>query len=138
MSRCIAKEEIELRNSRVARVFPSWLSTIKESALTSSFFKQLKDKLSYGGISDKYFKKMNGVWFYNDKVLLDQEPDLCEKVFLDLHAAPSRGNSRYPNILQRIRHSFWWRGMKAFVRSSLRACEMCQCNKHELFILLGC
>lgn len=97
----------------------------------SPFFKDLQAKVDKGELLSTKYIKISGVWFYKERVLLDPYASLCTNIFHDHHEAPGGGHSGCHRTLLRIMLSFWWLGMKNFIRQAIRECDVCQRNKDE-------
>lgn len=97
----------------------------------SPYFKEIQGKVEQGKLSSSRYRKVNGVWFYKERVLLDPDAEFCHTIFRDHHTSPGGGHSGYHRTLRRIKSSFWWTGMKDFVRKAIREYEVCQRNKNE-------
>jgi hypothetical protein len=52
-------------------------------------------------------------------------------VLSELHATPTVGHSGFTKTYDRVKHSFFWDGMKQDIRKFVPECEMCQRNKEE-------
>lgn len=69
--------------------------------------------------------------------MLNTTSALCKRVFLEYLSTPSRGHTCHHHTLQRSKHSFWWYGMKIFIQSAVRDCDIRQGNKHENLLTPG-
>lgn len=97
----------------------------------SLFFQQLQARDDAGSLSYARYRKLNGIWFNMDRVLLDPTSELCKTIFHGHHAAPGAGHSSYHRALRRIKLTFWWPGLKNYIRQDIRECDTCQKNKGE-------
>jgi hypothetical protein len=52
-------------------------------------------------------------------------------VLSELHATPTVGYSGFTKTDDRVKHSFFWDGMKQDICNFVIECEVCQCNKGE-------
>jgi len=52
-------------------------------------------------------------------------------VLSELHATPTVGHSGFTKTYDRVKHSFFWDGMKQDIRKFVAECEVCQRNKGE-------
>ena len=52
-------------------------------------------------------------------------------VLYELHATPIAGHSGFTKTYDRVKHSFFWDGMKQDIRNFFVECEVCQRNKGE-------
>lgn len=69
-------------------VEPSWLAEVKEMVVQLPFFKELQIKADEGMLYPIKYKKIEGVWFYKGRVLLDPKAILCTTIFHDHYEAP--------------------------------------------------
>ena len=53
-------------------------------------------------------------------------------VISELHATPTTGHFRFTKTYDRVKHSFFWDGMKHDIRNFVAECYVCQCNKGEI------
>jgi len=58
-------------------------------------------------------------------------------VLSELHATPIVGHSGFTKTYDRVKHFFFWEGMKQDIRKFVSECEVCQCNKGEIVKSLG-
>lgn len=118
-------------------VITVWLEIVKAYVKDSPYFKQLKKKLVKDSVYDSHYKEINGLWYYKDRIMLNTSSALCKRVFLEYHSSPSRGHTCHHHTLQRSKHSFWWYGMKIFIKSAVRDCDIRQGSKHENLLTPG-
>lgn len=84
----------------------------------SPYFKKLQEKVDKGLLSNEKYRRLNGIWFYKDRILLDPASELCKTIIHGHHAA--LGHLGYHRTLRRIKLSFWWVGMKNFIRQEIK------------------
>jgi hypothetical protein len=58
-------------------------------------------------------------------------------VLSELHATPKAGHSGFTKTYDRVKHSFFWDGMKQYIHNFVIECDVCQCNKGETVKSLG-
>lgn len=87
-------------------VEPAWLEQVRAMIDQSPFFMELQNKADKGALSNSRYRRMNGIWFYKDRVLLDPTSELYQITFHDYHSAPSGGHSGYHMTLRRIKLPF--------------------------------
>jgi hypothetical protein len=68
---------------------------------------------------------------------LSKQSKLKSTVLSELHATPIAGHSRFTKTYERVKHSFFWDGMKQDIRNFVAECDMCQRNKAETVKLSG-
>ena len=52
-------------------------------------------------------------------------------VLYELHATPTAGHSGSTKTYDRVKRSFFWDGMKQYIRNFVAKCDICQCNNGE-------
>jgi hypothetical protein len=52
-------------------------------------------------------------------------------VLYELHPTPTAGHSEFTKTYDRVKHSFFWDGMKQDIRNFFIECDVCQHNKGE-------
>jgi hypothetical protein len=58
-------------------------------------------------------------------------------VLSELHATPTTWHSKFTKTYDRVKHSFFWDGMKYDICNFVAECDVCQHNKGETIKLLG-
>jgi hypothetical protein len=72
-----------------------------------------------------------GVIRYKNRLWLPASSPLLAKNLDAFHASPTSGHSGFPVTLRRIKHLFFWKGMKAHVRQFVQECVVCQRAKPD-------
>jgi hypothetical protein len=62
---------------------------------------------------------------------LSKQSKLKSMVLFELHATPIAGHSGFTKTYDRVKHSFFWDGMKHDICKFVDECEVCQHNKGE-------
>jgi hypothetical protein len=52
-------------------------------------------------------------------------------VLFEIHATPTTGHSGFTKTYDRVKHFFFWDGMKQGICNFVAECEVCQLNKGE-------
>jgi hypothetical protein len=68
---------------------------------------------------------------YKGHLYLRKQSQLKSMVLSELHATPTTGHSGFTKTYDRVKHSFFWDGMKQDVHTFVVECDVCQCNKGE-------
>jgi hypothetical protein len=68
---------------------------------------------------------------------LSKQSKLKSTVLYELHATPTAGHSEFTKTYDRVKHSFFWDGMKQDIRNFVTECDVCQRNKGETIKSLG-
>jgi hypothetical protein len=64
---------------------------------------------------------------------LSKQSKLKSTVLFELHATPTTGHSGFTKTYDRVKHSFFWDGMKQDIHNLVVECDVCQRNKGETF-----
>jgi hypothetical protein len=75
--------------------------------------------------------------FYKGRLYLFKQSQLKSMVLSELHASPTVGHSGFTKTYERVKHSFFWDGMKHDICTFVVECEVCQHNKGETVKALG-
>jgi hypothetical protein len=75
-------------------------------------------------------------WFheelrYKGCLYLSKQSKLKSTVLSKLHATPTAGHSGFTKTYDRVKHSFFWDGMKQDIRNFVAECDVCQRNQRE-------
>jgi hypothetical protein len=62
---------------------------------------------------------------------LSKQSKLKFTVLSELHATPTDGHFEFTKTYDRVKHSFFWDGMKQDIHNFVAQCDVCQCNKGE-------
>jgi hypothetical protein len=68
---------------------------------------------------------------------LNKKSKIKSTVLSELHATPTAGHSGFTKTYGKVKHSFFWDGMKQDIHNFLVECDVCQCNKGEIVKSLG-
>jgi hypothetical protein len=58
-------------------------------------------------------------------------------VLSELHVTPTNGHFGFTKTYDRVKHSFFWDGMKQDIHNSMDECDVCQCNKGKTVKYVG-
>ena len=81
-------------------------------------------------MSEKFVWKGDVLW-YKDRLYLCKNSILKNRVLSELHASPVGGHSGFLKTYHRIKHDFFWEGLKGDVQKFVAECMVCQQNKGE-------
>jgi hypothetical protein len=62
---------------------------------------------------------------------LSKQSKIKSTILYELHATPTTGNSGFTKTYDRVKHSFFWDGMKQDIPNFVVESDVCQCNKGE-------
>jgi hypothetical protein len=109
----------------------SWIEELKQQYAVDPELQQLMAKWQGNELDTRKFSLHDGLLFYKQKILLGQSPQLKAQVLQYVHNGPMAGHSGYDKTLQRAKRDFYWKGMRKEIKQFIRACDVCQQNKHE-------
>jgi len=109
----------------------SWIEELKQQYAVDPELQQLLAKWQGNELDTRKYSLRDGLMFYKQKILLGQSPQLKAQVLQYVHSDPMAGHSGYDKTLQRAKRDFYWKGMKKEIKQFIRACDVCQQNKHK-------
>lgn len=104
-------------------------TTIQKEVHTDPFYLNLPSSLPIKVKGN--LVKHDGVWFRNDAILLSSNSPLLSTVLVMCHSSPEGGHFGFHKTLAKVKHNFWWLGMKDFVKRYIRECHECQRAKTD-------
>jgi len=104
-------------------------TTLQEEVHTDPFYLNLPSSLPLKVKGN--LVKRDGVWFRNDVILLSSHSPLLSTVLVMCHSSPEGGHFGFHKTLAKVKHNFWWLGMKDFVKRYIRECHECQRAKTD-------
>lgn len=131
LSRSMSDAEENITCKGLTVMIPLWLQRVKAAIKDSPYYLQLKRKLEQNLITANKYREADEVWINKNIIMVEPNIELCKEVFLKYHATPTGGHSGYQHTLKRIKHSFWWKSMKSFIKQAVRKCDIYQRNKHK-------
>jgi len=74
-------------------------------------------------------KKLNGLWWKNDALVVVGDNDLKRGVITFFHDTPAMGHPGIANTYELLRRDYWWPNMRKDVEDYVKGCATCQANK---------
>uniref|UniRef100_A0A0W0FP87 Putative reverse transcriptase-rnase h-integrase n=1 Tax=Moniliophthora roreri TaxID=221103 RepID=A0A0W0FP87_MONRR len=71
----------------------------------------------------------DGLLFFQDRVYVPNDTDLCQHVVQAIHEMPGMGHPGQWNTIEQVQRDFWWPEMARFIRSFVDSCVACQQSK---------
>ena len=96
-------------------------------ALTVDICKRLEDHK--GGVERFCYK--NGLLYYKNYVYVPGVPGLREEILAHFHNSKEGGHSGWLRTYVRIKHFFYWEGLKNEVKKLVAECDICQKVKYD-------
>ena len=110
---------------------PAWMMDIVDAYTSDPAAQELLARLAVSTTTDDHYYLHNGLIRYKDRVWIPDSPDLKQRILAALHDSPIGGHSGIPVTLRRIKQSFYWKGLRAFVHQYVQECCICQRAKPD-------
>lgn len=109
----------------------SWVdwSVCSQEVLADPFLSKVVADLEMGERVSE-FSLDHGRLLFRGRVVLSATSTLIPQFLTEYHCSLVGGHSGELRTYQRLRNDVYWVGMKSHVREFVRACEVCQRNKH--------
>jgi hypothetical protein len=108
-----------------------WFADIVHSYEFDAEAKELITKLSVALDSCPPFTLSRGVLRHKNRIWLGSSKPLQQQVLREFHSSPVGGHSGALVTYQRIKHLFYWPGLKVAVWSFIQLCTVCLQAKPE-------
>nr|GFA68787.1 hypothetical protein [Tanacetum cinerariifolium] len=102
---------------------------IRREVITNPFYQSLSPTPIEE--TQKVFIRKDGVWFCNGAIFLSPKSPLLATVLHLSHGSPEGGHFGFHKTLAKLKHNFWWSGMKEQVKQFIRECHVCQRSKSD-------
>jgi hypothetical protein len=112
-------------------IVPEWLQAVHQEWLQDPKISRLIQQLQANAPVSPGYSWHNDELHYKGRLYLSQQSQLKSTVLSELHATPSAGHSGFTKTYERVKHSFFWDGMKQDVHTFVAECDVCQHNKGE-------
>jgi transposase InsO family protein len=110
---------------------PLWIQGVVASYNDDPQAQELLTKLSVSATAAAPYTLSQGIIRYKGRVWLGSSPDIQRQIISALHDSPIGGHSGFPVTYSRIKHLFYWKGMKQAVRNYVQSCSTCQQAKPD-------
>ena len=109
-----------------------WLDLLKASYNSDVVYQDLLSKLADPkNLPLAGYSLQNGLILYKNKIYISPTSSLIPLILQKMHDSPIGGHSGYLKTLHRIKHDFYWQGMKNAIKDHIRCCEVCQRTKSD-------
>lgn len=115
----------------VSTVQPLWIQEVLNSYMTDSSAQKLLTALAVHSPDENSFSLHQGIIYHKGKVWIAQNAALHTKLIATFHSTPIGGHSGIAATYYRLKHLFWWKGMKVDVENFVKQCQISQQAKHE-------
>jgi hypothetical protein len=113
-------------------IVPDWLQAVRQEWLQDPKSSQLIQQLQSNVLASPGYSWFHEELRYKDHLYLSKQSKLKSTVLSELHATPTVGHSGFTKTYDRIKHSFFWDGMKHDIHNFVAKCDVCQRNKGEI------
>jgi hypothetical protein len=118
-------------------IIPYWLQAIRQEWLQDPNSSQLIQQLQSNAPASPEYSWLHDELQYKGHFYLSKQSNLKYMVLSELNATPTIEPSRFTKTYDRVKHSFFWDGMKQDIHNFVVECDVCQCNKGETIKCLG-
>jgi hypothetical protein len=91
---------------------PDWLQVVRQEWLQDPKSLQLIQQLQSSAPAPLGYSWLHDELRYKGRLYLSKQSKLKSTVLSELHATPTTGHSRFTKTFDRVKHSFFWDGMK--------------------------
>jgi hypothetical protein len=112
-------------------IVPDWLQDVRQEWLQDPKILHLIQQLQDNSPVFAGYSWHNDEIHYKGHLYLSNRSQIKSTVLFELHATPTAGQSRFTKTYDRVKHYFFWDGMKKDVRTFVVECDVCQRNKGE-------
>ncbi|KAJ0836439.1 putative nucleotidyltransferase, Ribonuclease H [Helianthus annuus] len=102
---------------------------IQQEVKNDPFYNNLSS--TFSGSSHGHLVCKDGVWFRKGAILLSSTSQLLPTVLAMSHSSPEGGHFGFHKTLAKVKQSFWWVGMKEYIKKFIRECQVCQRSKAD-------
>nr|ADB85398.1 putative retrotransposon protein [Phyllostachys edulis] len=110
---------------------PSWIEAVTNSYQNDANCKELMEQLTLAPNADSGYTLNAGVLRYKGRIYVGKDPELRLNIIHSLHMSAVGGHSGRVATYQRVKHLFYWPGMKKEIHTMVRECAVCQRSKAE-------
>ena len=105
---------------------------------TAAPVKELMDRIKAAYKADKLFRKhqhtknwvkCEGMWMLGRKVVVPNDAKIRAELIAESHNPPYSGHCGRLRTLEKLRRTFYWKGMAKEVKAFVTTCDACQRNK---------
>ena len=99
---------------------PTWLIELKQGYEEDESTKELLQALMIGQNQDKKLSIQNGLILFKNRIYLNPQCSLKQKVLSLTHDSPLGGHSGDLKTLQRAKRNWYWQGMKQDIKEHIK------------------
>jgi hypothetical protein len=110
---------------------PDWLQAVHQKWLQDPKSLQLIQQLQSNAPASPGYSWLHDELQYKGCLYLSKQSKLKSTILSELHATPTKGHSGFTKTYDRVKHSFFWDGMKQDIHNFVDECDVSQHNKGE-------
>lgn len=122
------EQEVELSALTTVRFF--YYDDLASEVQKDSKLQVIIQDLIFYSNSHPHYKLCNGCLLYKNMLVLPKTSKFIPKL-LDFHCSPSGGHSGFFGTYKKVTSIVFWEGIRKGVQSFVKACTICQVNKHS-------
>nr|MDZ8003588.1 RNase H-like domain-containing protein [Nostoc sp. DedSLP05] len=120
----------DIKCSAMTVIIPTWFDELQQEYLQDNDAREIMNKDPSELIETQWAKK--GITLtYKNRIYLPKTSKLKNIVLKEHHESPTAGHSGFQKTYERIKRSFFWKGMKADIKKMVAECDICQRQKAE-------
>ena len=112
-------------------IVPDWLQVIRQEWLHDPKSLHLIQQFQSNSPFSPGYSWLHDELRYKVCLYLCKQTKLKSTVLFELHDTPTVGHSGFTKTYDRVNRSFFWDGMKQYVRTFVAECDVCQQNNIE-------
>jgi len=118
-------------------VVPKWIVAVTDGYTKDPETMEMLSKLTIDPQAVPGFTLRDGIICYGSSIWIGNNPEFQRQLLQAVHSSALGGHSGFPATCTRLKQLFYWRGMKAAVRSFVSSCITCQQAKPDRTRLPG-
>lgn len=111
---------------------PLWIQEVLNAYATDPVAQTLLTQLAIHSPNEHGFSLRDGLIRHGSQIWIAENSALRTKLIAAMHSSAIGGHSGTVATYQRIKRSFYWKGLKQDVEDFVKECSVCQQAKHEL------
>jgi hypothetical protein len=119
------KYEDEVSLFSLSFIVRDWLQVVRKEWLHDPKMSHMIQQLQANYLVSSRYSWNNGELRYNGHLYLSKQTKLKSTILSELHATPTAGHSGFTKTYDRVKHSFFWDGMKQDIHKFVEECDVC-------------
>ncbi|KAL5838392.1 hypothetical protein ACOSQ3_015561 [Xanthoceras sorbifolium] len=104
---------------------------IREAVKLNAKTQEICQKLESHGEGVERYTMKNGLIYYKTCVYVPNVPGLREEILAHFHESKEGGHSGWLRTYVKVKHFFYWEGLKVEVKKKVAECDTCQKVKYD-------